>query len=148
MILATHLSTFFIREEKRVCCCFFFSHLVVRLLSEGVEPLPAGEAVCWFLCDFPDLLLSDFGPDCLTFTPRIICVDHLHFVKPKKRFLTFFFFLDSRKLEDCRIVHTYFPHLTSEYITMKSPSCSPFDLTKSPENIEIDFKNIYFTGTF
>lgn len=30
---------------------------------------------------------------------------------------------------------TYFPHLTSEYMTMKSPSWSPFVFTKSPVNI-------------
>lgn len=44
--------------------------------EEGDEPLvPAGVLACWFLCDFPGLLLpSDFAPACRTFTPRIICI--------------------------------------------------------------------------
>jgi len=39
---------------------------------------------------------------------------------------------------------TYLPHLTSEYITMKSPSCRPLDLTKSPE----DFNKLSLSRTF
>jgi hypothetical protein len=39
----------------------------------GLVDAAAAAAPCWFLCDFPALLLSDFGPGCRTFTPRIIC---------------------------------------------------------------------------
>jgi len=53
-------------------------------VGEADEPFAtaaaaAGEFACWFFCDFPGLLVSDFGPDCRTLTPRINC-DEVHVV--------------------------------------------------------------------
>ena len=48
-----------------------------------------------------------------------------------------------KKLNDVEL--TYLPHLTSEYKTMKSPSWSPFALTKSPIIIKQDLQENYKT---
>ena len=48
-------------------------------MGDDDEPFmaAAGEFACWFFCDFPGLLDSDFDPDCRTLTPRINCEIHL-----------------------------------------------------------------------
>ncbi|KAK8490186.1 hypothetical protein V6N12_010299 [Hibiscus sabdariffa] len=108
--------------------CFVFSYLTVCVMGIGIEPLmaaEAGEIVCWFFWDFPGLLASDLVPGCRTFTPRINC-DEIHFIV--------YFSTRPHMLIKIsgEIVLTYLPHFTSEYMTMKSPSWSPFALTKSP----------------
>jgi hypothetical protein len=72
-----HLSSCMKEKCHAAVGLLLFSSLILHgfLCAAGEDDAPAGvvELACWFLCDFPGLLLSGLGPCCRTFTPRIIC---------------------------------------------------------------------------